>query len=874
MPEKKNRKILQEQIRENKSSVLLISGPEGIGKTHLVLDAFSSNSPKYFKYVPGENNYIKILDVLDLKEAVTKYLKITTAFSPSQTLKSAELTRIMIMSRLDELKNNESIIFVIDDLDKMDLDFLNIFFNVASKYLKENSKARIIGIYRNDVKNEELQNIIEILKSFGAKEIILESYSIKDIHAILEDSGYKIPEKIISIIYELSNGNLKKIFQHIKYLEEKGYIIEKTFIKSVSETTINKIKELFMLKMEEKVLETLNPSETVVTIYLSFLGEKIDPLKLMDIIDMDEYEFVNAVDNLVRKKIVIEDENTIEIRDKEFQRFIENSFSRIKLRDSRLKIAKYLEEKGDKYNAGLQYYYANESTRAYKLLVESANEAYGSGDFYKALNAFNFAYKINKNDKEVVKKLIEILTIYDDIDRIIEITEEILKIDPKNVENIINYANALHKKSEFKESKKYYDLALEMSSKGQERARALYGIGRYYYTLEEMEKAKEYLNESLKEAKETRDYLTESKALRILGNVEFQNGNYPKALNYYESSKTINESIGNYYDLAAVYNNIANVSSEINFKEAKYYYSKAQEIAEKYWFPSMLQTLYINIGVMNEYEGNIKEAIYLFKKAFGISLINNELELTLISIADLLELLVKMGNVEEAENYVNIGLEITKKIEKKNEETELIIFKKLIKNMKGENEPYFEELEKIKSSGIKYYIDFAEVSLPNYYLYSGDIKKASELYQKYIDERLQDLNPDTIIDLMDFIEIIVYEKFFIKGFDDNIKYYINYLEKNDALPFMKFVEWRLNIIKAIDLLESKNIEDALKLYNENISQLEHQDLKYLSARLKLIFGMYLFRNFEDRKILDEGKGEILNLKLKGVEKAFEKALSL
>ncbi|MGC8565297.1 MAG: tetratricopeptide repeat protein [Thermoplasmata archaeon] len=874
MPEKKNIKILQEQIRENKSSVLLISGSEGIGKTHLVMDAFSSNIPKYFKYVSGEDNYTKILDVLDLKEAVTKYLKITTAFSPSQTIKSAELTRIMIMSRLDELKDNASMIFVIDDIDKMDRDFLNIFFNVASKYLKENSKARIIGIYRNDIKNEELQNIIEILKSFGAREIILESYSIEDIHAILEDSGYKIPEKVISIIYELSNGNLKKIFQDIKYLEEKGYIIEKTFIKSVSETTINNIKELFMVKMEEKVLETLNPAETVVTIYLSFLGKKIDPLTLMNIIGMDEYEFVNAVDNLVRKKIVIEDENTIEIRDKEFQRFIENSFSRLKLRDSRLKIAKYLEEKGDIYNAGLQYYYANESTRAYKLLVESANEAYESGDFYKALNAFNIAYKINKNDKEVVKKLIEILTIYDDIDRIIEITEEILKIDPKNVENIINHADALHKKSEFKESKKYYDLALEMGSKGHERARALYGIGRYYYTLEEMEKAKEFLNESLKEARETRDYLTESKALRMLGNVEFQNGNYPRALNYYESSKTINESIGNYYDLAAVYNNIANVSSEINFKEAKYYYYKAQEIAEKYWFPSMLQTLYINIGVMDEYEGKVKEAIYLLKKALGISLINKELEATVISILDLIDPLVKMGDVEEAENYIKIGLEITKKIEKKNEETELIIFKKVLKNIRGENEPYFEELEKIKSSGIKYYTDFAEVSLPSFYFYSGDIKKASELYQKYIDERLQDLNPDTIIDLMDFIEIIVYEKFFIKGFDDNIKYYINHLEKNDAFPFMKFVEWRLNIIKAIDLLESKNIEDAMKLYNENIRQLESQDLKYLSARLKLIFGMYLFKNFEDRKILDKGKGEILNLKLKGVEKAFEKALSL
>lgn len=874
MSENETDEIILKLRNEKNTSVLLVSGPEGSGKTYTVLNAFSKFNVKYFQNIKGEDNYIKLIELLDFSEAINKYLKITNAFSPTQGIKNVELINLLIINRLEELKNESTSVLIADNLEDSDHDFLILFFNIASKYLKENASAKIIGIYDSNIKNEEVQNIIEILKTFGATEIKLGLPSLKGTSKIIAEAGYSIPEKVISLLYESSQGNLKKIFQYIKLLENNSYIIEKTFIKSVTESTVTEIKRIINALSEKRVLETLSPDEIIVTIYLALLGESIDPIKLMEIIKMEENDFVNAVDNLVRKKIVVEKGDLIEIGEKEFEGYVEKAFSRLKLKDARLRIARYFEEKGDKYKAGLQYYQAGDYEKAYRLLVESGNDYYQAGEFYKALNAFTTAYKIKKTNRDLNRKLVEVLKIAEETDKILEITGEILKNDPEDVENVLNYANVLHKKSEYGESKKYYEMALEMAKDIRDRVKAQYGIGRYYYTVENIEKAREILSEALNNAKEVGDPTIVAKILRILGNIEYENKNFSKALNYYELAKKLNESTGNYYDLASIYNNIGNISSEINLKEGKYYYSKAQEIAEKYWFPSLLETLYLNVGILNEYEGNVKEAVHLFKRALGTSLIDKNYETAIIAILNLLDPLVIMGNIDEAANLLDKGLELAKASGKVNEEKELIIFQKLMKKIRGENVTWFEEAEEMKKSGIKYYINFAEVSIQIHYYYYGETMKAMEIYEKYIKERLENLNTNLMIDLIDFIEILEYAKFFNLTEGEHVKKYIEVVEKSDLLPQMNYVAWRFNIIKAVELLDEKKREEAMELFNENIKQLESQELRLLVSRLKLLFGMYLLKNFGDRKILDDAKKDVLSFKLKGVEKALERGLSL
>ncbi|MDP8012147.1 MAG: tetratricopeptide repeat protein [Thermoplasmata archaeon] len=864
---------ISEIISNRNSKVLIFYGPEGIGKTHTIKNLLSkkNSTVKYFKYENGEDNYQKLLNLLDISDTAKKYVTLTSAISPSESRKTYELLIYLIMTRIDELKNKENLYFVIDDLENMDKDFLTLFFHVSSKFLKEDVKARMIAIYRKDKINAELENMINILKSMGALEIGLSPYSLKNIEKIFEELNYKIPEKIISIIYERSNGSIKNIFNFIKILEDQNYIIEKTFIKPLTEKTINEISELISEKPEEKILEKLSPDEIIVLIYLSLLNEKIEAMKLMDLVNLNEENFINAVDALVRKKIVKEDGDFLEIRDKNLKIYVEKSFSNLRIRDARIKIAKYLEQKGDLYRSGIQYYYANILEKAYENLSKVGKIFYQAGDFYNAQNALNLATSIKIEDDEINRYLFDILRLQDDYEGILNLSKKILEKDPENVDAILNQADSLFKLSEYEESKIRYDLALKKAKNEKHKAMAKFGLGRYYYYVEKLEESERILYEAIEIAREVGDYNTEEKAFRLLGNIEYDKRNFPKALYYYERSKTICESIGNYYDLASTYNNIGNVSAEINLKEGKFYYLKAKEISEKFWFPSFLQTLSINLAIISEYEGNVKEAVDLFKRALGISIINKSFATALNSILNILDPLVKMGNIEEAEKLVNIGLDLSTKLGKQNEKILMEIFKKLLNKIRGIDDNYIQEIEKIKNSEIKFYIDYANASLAMYYLYSGDINKTIESFE-YIKDKIKDPTTEDLLDIIDYIELLGYKKYFENGLDDRFLELAEIVDKIEFMENVKFVKWRNNIIKGIIMIEKKD-KSGLEIFKENIKNIDDQDLKFLSSRLKIIFGLYLNKNFNDRTILEEGIKQLKSLNLKGAEKAFEKALS-
>ncbi|MGC8686492.1 MAG: hypothetical protein ACP5SF_02940 [Thermoplasmata archaeon] len=868
-------KNIEEILKEQSPSVILLKGPEGVGKTSMVKKFLSRKKAivKYFKYEEGQDNYQKMLEVLDLGDSVKKYLTIANAFSPVETRKNYELIVFLIMTRINELKNVENLYFVLDDLEKMDTVLISLFFDISSKFLKENPRAKMIGIYQEENKNKELENIIDVLKSFGAVEIAFTPCTINQVQKIIEDEGYKIPEKIISLLYEESKGNLKKLFKSIKMLEDKNYIIEKTFIKILSEKTLNEISALLKEKTEERTLENLSPEEMVVLIYLSLLNEKIDSIKLMELVNLKEEDFVNAVDSLVRKKILIEDGDFLDVKDKDIINYIEKSFSRLRIKDTRLKIAKYLEGKGELYRAGIQYYYANESEKAYEILSKVGKNFYQEGNFYNALNALTMASSIKMDDKEILDNMINILKLQDDYEAILQITKKILEKEPDDVINIINHGDALFKLSEFEEAKKYYEIALEKAKNNFQIAKAKFSLGRYYYTVEDFNKSVEILTEAIELSREEGDHATEEKAFRILGNIEYEKSNYSKALFYYEKAKTISESIGNYYDLAATYNNIGNISSRINLKEGKYYYLKAQEISEKFWFPSFIQTLSINLGILEEYQGNYKDAINLIKRAMGLSIADKSYDTTINTVINILDPLVKMGKIAEAEKFVNLGLNFSKRLGKQHEETELEIFRKLLNKIKGYDDDWLSEIEKIKSSGIQFYIDFANASLPMYHFYSGIIEKTLELYWDYIKGKIENPTTDDLMDIMDYIELLAYKNYFDKGLDERFRELVEFLEKNEMVNEMKFIRWRLEIIKAAIMLENKN-QEGVSIFRENIKNIEDQDLAFLLSRLKIIFGLYLFKNFNDRSILDEGIDKLKSLNLKGAEKAFERVLSL
>ncbi|MGC8700249.1 MAG: tetratricopeptide repeat protein [Thermoplasmata archaeon] len=865
---------LKEFLIKNEKNVMLFSGPEGLGKKTIIKNYILKKKGKIieFEYEKGKDNNQLLLEGLGLNETFKKYLSVINTLTPGEASKKNDIIYSLIQIKFEELKKEENLYIIFYNLENIGKNCSPLLFFIISNFLKEDVKSKIFLIYNNNNRNTEFEGTVEILKTMGMEEIILQPYSKKSIKKILQNMEYKIPEMVVDLIYEKAHGNLGVILNSIKILEDRNYIIEKTFIKPLTEKTINEINNLLMGNAEEIILEKLSPDEMVVLIYLSLLNEKIEAMKLMDLVNLKEENFVNAVDNLIRKKIVKEEGDFLELRNNELENQIEKSFSNLRISDARVKIAKYLEGKGDFYRSGIQYYYANNFEKAYENLSKAGLKFYEDGDLYNAQNAFSLASSIRTDDKEIILYLIDILKEKEDFSGILNLTKKIFEKDPDNFVAIINQAEALFRISEYEEAKKYYDLALEKAKNQKEKAQAELGLGKYYYNIENLNESEKFLKDAIKISKDENDFVTEENALRILGNIEYERKNYPKALSYYEKSREISENIKNLYDLAAAYNNIGNVSAEIDISKGKYFYSKALEIAEKFWYPSLLETLFLNLAILDEYDCKIKEAINLFQRSLGISIARKNYDTALIAIVNLFEPFIKMGRIEDAKRIVSIGLDVSNKIGKQYERIEIEVFGKMLNIISGKEENIIPEIEKLKKSGIKTYVDYANSAISTYYFYLGEIKKSIDLYWDYLKGKIGNLTIDDIMDYIEYLEILAYEKFFKKGVDQEFLELVKNIEENDSLKNVNFAKCRFSIIKSIIDIENKN-RNGISSFQENIKNIGDQDLKYLSARLKITFGLYLAKNFNDNTILDEGKKELISLNLKGTEKALNKAFS-
>ncbi|MDP8012072.1 MAG: hypothetical protein ACP5LA_05980 [Thermoplasmata archaeon] len=862
---------LENILKNEKSNVLIFTGLEGIGKTFKIKKILSQDKSivKYINYEKGEDNQKKLLESLDLIDSVRKYISVANAISPREANKNSEMIYYLIMAKMEELKNFDNLYFVLDNMENMDKENIDLFFYIASNFLKDKVKARIIGIYNNNKRNYDLENLINVLKTTGALEILLLPYSPEEVQRIISGIGYDLPEPVTFLIYGISKNNLNEFFKFIRILENRNYIIEKTFNRSLSSKTFDEIREI-LSSQKENILEIMTKEEKIILLYLYILNENIEPMTLLNLTGMDTQKFLLSYENLIRKNVIYEINDHVYLKDKDLIVNLEKVFDKHEIRDIRLKIAMYFEEKNDAFNAGINYYYAENFEIAYKYLSNAGKEFYKSGDFYNALKALTLASSIKTEDNDVIQYTIEILKLYEDFEGIINLTKKILERDPENVDNIINYAEALFKINDLENSKKYYDLAFIKAKNKIQKARASLGIGTYFFGIENYEMSEKILNDTVEISREASDPVSEEIALRYLGHIMFDRGEFSKAFNLYKGSKIICENINNNYDLAAAYINMGNALSVENIIKGKYYYSKAREIAEKFWIPNFIRILFLNFGIINVFEGNIKESIDLMKRAIGLSIADKNYRTALHAIINLFISLVMTGSIDDAENFINIGENISNRKELYFEKIEIQILKNLILKIKGIDGNWLDDFEKLKDSEIKIYSDFADLFHPLYYFYSGDLENAIELYYNYIEEKLNNPTTNDLIDLIDFSQMLAFKKYFENGLDDEFLKIISVFDRIEYIDEMKFIKWNLDILKSMVLAEKRD-QRSISIFKENIKNFDEQEINYLSAKLKIISGLYFYKNFNDKSILDEGKIKLESLNLKGAEKALAKA---
>jgi len=128
-------------------------------------------------------------------------------------------------------------------------------------------------------------------------------------------------------------------------------------------------------------------------------------------------------------------------------------------------------------------------------------------------------------------------------------------------------------------------------------------IGLCYYDLSDYEESKRYYEEALEMAERIEDegerLKAKASAYNNIGEIHYSQGNFQEALEWYEKSRKICEEIGNQKGLTTTYNSIGGIHySQSNWEEALEWYEKSRKISEKIGDQEGLATAYCSIGLV------------------------------------------------------------------------------------------------------------------------------------------------------------------------------------------------------------------------------------------------------------------------------------
>lgn len=168
----------------------------------------------------------------------------------------------------------------------------------------------------------------------------------------------------------------------------------------------------------------------------------------------------------------------------------------------------------------------------------------------------------------------------------------------------------------------------------------------------------------LKDSAERKESLKKiGHALMNMGNVHYQLGDYPKAIEKYKNSISYYDSIGSKPGIAGCYNNIGSIFEEQeDYQKARHYYLLATDVYEKNGSLKNLGTTYNNIG-----ETYLKENKFgLARKYFDRSLhyreeVNDKHGISSV-YSNQAEMYFRQGNYQASLNIINEALKLDNEI--------------------------------------------------------------------------------------------------------------------------------------------------------------------------------------------------------------------
>ncbi len=217
--------------------------------------------------------------------------------------------------------------------------------------------------------------------------------------------------------------------------------------------------------------------------------------------------------------------------------------------------------------------------------------------------------------------------------------------------------------------KYYFEYALHSEKRGDKKnlAAAYAGIGWIYHLQGEYSKALDFYEQALTLSREDKNKLSEADVLGKLAVWHIDKKDYDKALELLTKSSEINrERLNIYkhkYNLACDYFNLGLLFTDKNdFATAKEFYAKSFNLFNKLKLKHELSDYYFNVGEIYKFQKEYQKAMDYYNKGLEIDLVQGNKPSIASDYNMLGELYAEMDNFSEAENFFNRSCLLSKEI--------------------------------------------------------------------------------------------------------------------------------------------------------------------------------------------------------------------
>lgn len=232
---------------------------------------------------------------------------------------------------------------------------------------------------------------------------------------------------------------------------------------------------------------------------------------------------------------------------------------------------------------------------------------------------------------------------------------------------LMNIANSYNEMNEYAQVRNYYLRALKLNNNQDQKLQAaiMNGLGVAYLKMDNYAKALAYNDSSITRSKSTHSYQTLASNYLNRGELFAYLKEYDIALKCYHQSIQVAKDHNLIQQFAITYNNIGqSYVKKKDFTKAYKYYQLGKNYAQKYQDLKVESMIQSNIAIYY-YEQKKKDSAYMTLKQ-SIPLfqqINNSMGLANIYL-NLGQWYIKDEDIENAEKYALLGLELSKKIDK------------------------------------------------------------------------------------------------------------------------------------------------------------------------------------------------------------------